>query len=219
MKIHMEQEILQENEDQARMNHEMFGNTLVLNLIGSPGCGKTTILEKTLDALAGEFRIGVIEGDIYTAKDAERIEKKNIPVVQCNTAGGCHLSAGITAKAAEDLPLADLDILFIENVGNLVCPAEFDLGEDAKIAVLSTVEGDDKPAKYPLLFQEAKAVILNKWDLMPYTNFDGDSAEHDISALNGDAPIIRMTAASGEGIERWLEWIRVQAAAKREQDS
>ncbi len=216
MKVHMEQEILRENEKQAEENRALFNNLLVVNLIGSPGCGKTTLLEPTAAALSGEVRMAVIEGDIYTTKDAERIEKLGLGVVQVNTAGGCHLSAEITAKAAHDLDLAHLDILFIENVGNLVCPAEFDLGEDCKVAVLSTVEGDDKPAKYPLLFREAGAVLLNKCDLLPYTNFNMDSARSDIRGLNADAPIFELSAAKGEGLEPWLNWLRARLAKKKE---
>ncbi|MDD7409591.1 MAG: hydrogenase nickel incorporation protein HypB [Anaerovoracaceae bacterium] len=214
MKVYMEQDILQENDDQADENRLLFGNTLVVNIIGSPGCGKTTLLEKTIEALKDEYRLAVIEGDIYTTKDSERIEKFGIPSIQINTAGGCHLSAEITSKAASDLDLDDIDILFIENVGNLVCPAEFDLGEDSKVAVLSVVEGDDKPAKYPLLFSEAGAVLLTKTDLLPYTNFDKASAEKDIRALNGDAPIYEMNVLKGEGMDKWLDWLRVQHKAK-----
>lgn len=215
MKIHMEQEILQENEHQAEQNRVQFGNVLVINLIGSPGCGKTTLLEKTLAALKNEYRMAVIEGDIYTTKDAQRIEVCGVPVVQVNTAGGCHLSAEITSKAAADLDLSQVDILFIENVGNLVCPAEFDLGEDCKAAVLSVVEGDDKPAKYPLLFQEAGVVLLNKCDLLPYTNFNMDSALEDIHGLNGTAPVLQLAAAREEGLEPWFIWLREAAEKKK----
>lgn len=215
MKVHMEQEILQENEHQAEENRARFGDVLVVNLIGSPGCGKTTLLEKTLAALKGEFQMAVIEGDIYTTKDAQRIERCGVSVVQVNTAGGCHLSAEITAKAAADLDLSRLDILFIENVGNLVCPAEFDLGEDCKAAVLSIVEGDDKPAKYPLLFREAGVVVLNKCDLQPYTNFDTDSALADIRGLNAAAPVLQMSAARDEGLDPWYDWLRGAVAEKK----
>jgi hydrogenase nickel incorporation protein HypB len=215
MKVHMEQEILQENEHQAEQNRAVFGDVLVVNLIGSPGCGKTTLLEKTLAALQGEFRMAVIEGDIYTTKDAQRIETCGVSVVQVNTAGGCHLSAEITAKAAADLALDRLDILFIENVGNLVCPAEFDLGEDHKAAVLSVVEGDDKPAKYPLLFREAGVVLLNKCDLLPYTNFNMESALADIRGLNAAAPVLQLSAAKDEGLAAWYDWLRQAVAAKR----
>lgn len=215
MKVHMEQEILQENEHQAEQNRAQFGKTLVVNLIGSPGCGKTTLLEKTLAALKDEFRMAVIEGDIYTTRDAQRIEVCGVPVVQVNTAGGCHLSAEITSKAAADIDLSQVDILFIENVGNLVCPAEFDLGEDCKAAVLSVVEGDDKPAKYPLLFQEAGVVVLNKCDLLPYTNFNMESALADIKGLNGSAPILQLAAARDKGLEPWFAWLRERVAKKK----
>lgn len=214
MKVLFEQDILKENKNQAGLNKAKFGKTLVINIIGSPGCGKTTILERTLDELVNKFRIAVIEGDIYTAKDAERIERYNVPVIQCNTAGGCHLSADIISRACAELNLENLDILFIENVGNLVCPAEFDLGEDYKVAVLSVVEGDDKPSKYPLLFQEAAIVILNKCDFLSLTNFNMDSAEADIRGLNPGAPIIQLSAVSGNGFDNWIEWIERKAAKK-----
>ncbi len=215
MKVRMEQEILQENVHQAEENRRLFRRILTVNLIGSPGCGKTTLLEKTLEALAGEFRMAVIEGDIYTTKDAQRIQDRGVPVVQINTAGGCHLSAEITAKAASDLNLANLDILFIENVGNLVCPAEFDLGEDCKAAVLSVAEGDDKPSKYPLLFQKSGIVILNKCDLLPYTNFNMETAIRDIRGLNPDVPILQTAAFRGDGLARWFDWLRGETKEKR----
>lgn len=215
MKVILEQEILLENEIQADQNRIRFGTTLVINLIGSPGCGKTTILEKTIDALSGELRMAVIEGDIYTTKDAERIENHGVSVVQINTAGGCHLSAEVISCAVEQLNLTGMDILFIENVGNLVCPAEFDLGEDYKVAVLSIAEGDDKPSKYPLLFQEAGIVLLNKCDLLPYTNFDMDSALHDIHGLNPVAPIFHLAAVQDEGMEGWLSWLRDEVKEKK----
>ena len=208
MKVILEREILLENEHQAEQNRTRFGKTLVINLIGSPGCGKTTLLEKTIDVLSGELRMAVIEGDIYTTKDAERIENHGVPVVQINTAGGCHLSAEVISCAVEELNPAGIDILFIENVGNLVCPAEFDLGEDYKVAVLSIAEGDDKPAKYPLLFQEAGLVLLNKCDLLPYTNFNMNSALYDIRGLNPDAPIFQLSAMQNEGMTDWFNWLR-----------
>ena len=216
MKVILEREILLENEHQAEQNRARFGKTLVINIIGSPGCGKTTLLEKTIDVLSNELRMAVIEGDIYTTKDAERIENRGVPVVQINTAGGCHLSAEVISCAVEELNPAgtDIDILFIENVGNLVCPAEFDLGEDYKVAVLSIAEGDDKPAKYPLLFQEAGLVLLNKCDLLPYTNFNINSAMYDIRGLNPAAPIFHLSAVQNEGMEGWLSWLRYEVKKK-----
>jgi hydrogenase nickel incorporation protein HypB len=157
---------------------------------------------------SGEMSMAVIEGDIYTTRDAERIEKKGVPVIQINTTGGCHLSAEAINEAVRGLDLPGLDLLIIENVGNLVCPAEFNLGEDHKIAVLSTVEGDDKPIKYPLLFQEAGLVIINKMDLLPYTSFDMLQAESDIRSLNRHAPVLKVSALDHTSLEPWYDWLR-----------
>ncbi|MCK7535796.1 MAG: hydrogenase nickel incorporation protein HypB [Marinilabiliales bacterium] len=148
---------------------------MMVNIISSPGAGKTTLLERTCEALVRKVRIGVIEGDVTTDRDAQRLKKYNIPIVAINTEGGCHLDSHSISKALEHFDLDALDLLFVENVGNLICPSQFDLGETFKLAVVSTAEGDDKPAKYPMLFSEARAVILNKTDLIPYTNFNIDS--------------------------------------------
>ncbi len=144
----------------------------MVNIISSPGAGKTTLLERTCETLGEKFRIGVIEGDITTDRDARRLKKYNIPIVVINTEGGCHLDSHSISKVLDSFDLENLDVLFVENVGNLICPSQFDLGENFKIAVVSTAEGDDKPGKYPMLFREAKAVLLNKIDLIPYTNFN-----------------------------------------------
>ncbi|QHI73549.1 hydrogenase nickel incorporation protein HypB [Aminipila terrae] len=210
MRIILEQEILKENKDQADKNRKCFNvnKVLVINLIGSPGAGKTTVLEKTIEKLKKDYRIAVIEGDIYTTKDAERIQNCGVEVVQINTSGVCHLSAKAIESAVQTVDLKNTDILFIENVGNLICPAEYDLGEDAKIAVLSTTEGDDKPSKYPMIFQEAPVVLLNKCDLLPYINFNMETAEKDLATINKDAKVIHMSAFNDSDMDQWIEWIK-----------
>lgn len=187
---------------------------LMVNLIGSPGCGKTTLLEGTAGRAA--FSFAVIEGDLATNRDAERISKLGIPVVQVNTHGGCHLEANVVEKAMESLPEDSLDVLFVENVGNLVCPAEFDLGEDFKVAVLSTPEGADKPLKYPYLFSSSKAVLLTKTDLMPYVSFDESMFREDMEKLNPGAEILYMDSVSGRGYSEWTSFIEKRIKEKRE---
>ncbi len=174
MKIPVIRKILEINEEKASELKQKFdkNNTLVLNLISSPGAGKTTLLVRTLSALKEEFSMGVIEGDIQTTTDAEKIAKTGVQTVQINTEGACHLDSKMIYAATEKMDIDGLDILFVENVGNLVCPAEFKVGEDYKIALLSIPEGDDKPEKYPLLFSEARVLLLNKIDLLPYLDFD-----------------------------------------------
>ena len=213
MEIEVMKNILGENDMTANANAAMFAEKkiFVLNLMGSPGSGKTTLLERTLEKLAGEIRTAVIEGDLFTAKDAARIEKHAAPVIQINTAGGCHLDAPMVKKATEKLDLDAIDMIIIENVGNLVCPAEFNLGETEKAVVLSVTEGEDKPMKYPLMFKESAAAVLNKIDLLPYVNFDMAAAQHDISVLH---PGIKLFAASAtatdedEGLSAWCDWLR-----------
>ena len=216
----MTSELLEINNTEASENRERFSRerVFVMNLIGSPGSGKTTLLEKTLKALAGKYSIGVIEGDIYTAHDAERIAALDIPAVQLNTLGGCHLEANMLAGALEELPERRYDMLVVENVGNLVCPAEFDLGEDLKIAVLSVTEGDEKPEKYPLVFQEAGAVVVTKTDLLPYTNFSVEAAERDIRVLNSEAPVFTLSSYTGDGFESWLAWLEGSVDKKTRRD-
>lgn len=216
MKVSVVMDILQGNDAIARENREIFKNRgiLVINLMSSPGSGKTTVLERTIDCLHGDINIGVIEGDVYTARDAERIEKKGIPVVQINTGGGCHLDARMIAGAIGRLPLNGLDLLVIENVGNLVCPAEYDLGEAMKVTVLSVTEGNDKPAKYPAMFRKSAAVIANKTDLLPYTDFDLHAFARDVRAINPGVTVFPMSAREGEGIREWCDWLKRLAAEK-----
>jgi hydrogenase nickel incorporation protein HypB len=179
----------------------------VFNIIGSPGCGKTAMLEKIVPSLQEKNPCAVLEGDIETTRDAERLAALNIPVCQLLTSGACHLEAKLVHHALLDLHLDELRFVIIENVGNLVCPAEFDIGEHAKIAVLSVTEGEDKPAKYPLIFREAKAVILSKIDLLPHLTFHLDSCLNYIKKINAHVPIFQTSSINREGIEEVIEWI------------
>ena len=181
---------------------------LFRSMISSPGAGKTTILEKTIPELLLAKKVGVIEGDAYTSKDAERLQKFDIPIVQINTEGTCHLDSSSISSALQQLDLDQLDVIFVENVGNLICPTGFDLGEDLRIAVLSTTEGDDKPAKYPMLFRQAKAVILNKIDLIPYVQFDRESFFYDLDMLNTTIKRFEMSAFKRTGIDDWTNWLK-----------
>jgi len=210
MEIKILKSILEANEEKAdAIRRQLAATSLtMLNMIGSPGSGKTSILEKTLAALRTTLRIAIIEGDLATSKDAERLQPYDIPIIMINTEGGCHLDSPTIQKALAELPTSALDLIFIENVGNLVCPAEFDLGEHAKVAVLSVPEGDDKPSKYPYLFREAKAVILNKIDLLPYTSFNREAFYADLKQLNANIPVFEISCRTGEGMEGWIEWIR-----------
>lgn len=212
MKVTVMTDVLAKNDAIARTLADQFFSKgiFVFNMMGSPGGGKTTLLEATLTELADEYRIAVIEGDLYTAKDAERIHKLGIPVVQINTVGGCHLDAQMIEDALGDLDLDALDMIVIENVGNLVCPAEFDIGEAAKVTVLSVTEGEDKPLKYPLMFKESKAVLLNKVDLLPYIPYDLEAVKEDLYNLNSNAPVFQVSGLKKEGIQPWVDWIRSQ---------
>jgi hydrogenase nickel incorporation protein HypB len=197
------------NETMAEENSKLFRekNVFAFNLLGSPGAGKTTLLEKTLALLKGRMRAAVIEGDLYSTKDADRIAKYNIPVVQINTSGGCHLDALMIAKVLPDFDLDNLDTLIVENVGNLVCPADFNLGEELKVVVLSIVEGDDKPAKYPLIFRNSAVAILNKMDLLNLTDVNMDNMKADILAINPEIKIFEVSCRQGVGLEEWCNWL------------
>lgn len=218
VQIKLQSNILSANELLARNNRRDFSkkNLLVINIMSSPGAGKTTILEKTIESLKGKLKVGVIEGDLYTDQDARRIAQKGVQVVQINTEGTCHLDAGMIAKAYKDLGSSDdLDLIFIENVGNLVCPAEFDLGEDFKAVVASTAEGNDKPLKYPLIFHEARAVILNKIDLLPYTDFSLEKFRQDLENINPSARIFTVSGRTGQGIDKFTDWVLEEVAKKK----
>ncbi len=179
----------------------------LLNLIGAPGCGKTLLLEATARALKHKLRLAVLEGDVETTRDAARLVRTGCIASQLLTGGACHLEAKLVHHALRDLPLDKLDVVVVENVGNLVCPAEFDIGEHAKIAVLSVTEGEDKPAKYPLLFREAKAVLLTKQDLLPHLEFDLKMCLDFIAAVNPTLPVFPVSALQGKGMAAWIKWL------------
>lgn len=210
MKVKVVAQILEANDRIAAENKKVFheSGVYVINLMSAPGAGKTSLIERTIKELYKKLRIGVIEGDIAGTDDAQRIEVLGIPIVQINTGGACHLDANMINEAVADLPLKDIDLLIIENVGNLVCPAEFKVGEDMKIMILSITEGDDKPLKYPLMFQESSALILNKIDLLPYTNADLKKIKNNSLSLNPALKIFEVSCKTGEGISEWTSWLQ-----------
>jgi hydrogenase nickel incorporation protein HypB len=210
MKLKVVSKILDANERIARENEKLLqdAGVFAINLMSSPGAGKTSLLEKTIRALSGSLKIGVIEGDIAGTDDAERIGALDVPVVQINTGGACHLDANMINEVLQEFPLRDLDMLFIENVGNLVCPAEFKVGEHIKVMILSLAEGHDKPLKYPLMFQESSALIINKMDLAPYIDADPAKIRRDALSLNPSMKIFDVSCRTGEGIDKWTSWLR-----------
>ncbi len=211
-KIRVAEDALDANQTIANANRDDFdrAGVAVVNLMSAPGAGKTTLLERGLDGLEG-VRAGVLEGDVQGTMDADRIAAIHVPVVQLNTESGfggeCHLDANMVRSAIGDLPLADLDLLVIENVGNLVCPAEFRVGEDARIMVTSVTEGEDKPLKYPLMFRACELVIVNKLDLLPHVDFDLDRMLANVDAVNPGVRTMLVSATTGEGIGEWREWL------------
>jgi hydrogenase nickel incorporation protein HypB len=210
MKIKIMKNILDRNQNKAGEVRSLLleKQVIMINLISSPGAGKTSLLERTLDELGKIFRIGVIEGDITTDRDARRLERPGVPIIVINTEGGCHLDSHSISKVLGHFDLDSLDLLFVENVGNLICPSQFDLGETFKLAVVSTAEGDDKPAKYPMIFREAKAIVLNKTDLLPYTNFSMDNFKADLMNLNPAYRLFEISCTTGDGLEDWFHWIK-----------
>ncbi|MBN2455239.1 MAG: hydrogenase nickel incorporation protein HypB [Sedimentisphaerales bacterium] len=211
-KVKVGKKILSANEEFAVKNRKLLAKhkKLCINVISSPGSGKTTILSRTINELKGKLRIGVIEGDVQTDIDAQKIRATGAPAVQINTESACHLSAAQVSNALKDLPIGDLDLIFIENVGNLVCPSAFELGENAKIVVLSTAEGDDKPAKYPVIFAKSKALLINKTDLLKagvLEDFNIKRVKSDSRKLNKDIAIFEISAKNGEGMSNWYDWL------------
>lgn len=216
MQIPVVRKVLEANEQQAEQLRQILRQILTLNLISSPGSGKTSLLEATLKALANKYNVAVIEGDLQTDNDARRVAATGARAVQIETQGICHLDSNFVATALKELDLSGVDLLFIENVGNLVCPVEFDCGEDAKIAILSVTEGADKPEKYPQLFSLAKALILNKIDLLPYVDFDLEYAKKTALHLNRDLQIFEVSCKTGQGLEKWLDFLSYELTQKRQ---
>lgn len=216
MKVDIEQRILAANDELAGANRSRFAEhgVFVLDLMASPGAGKTSTILATIDALRDRYAIAVIEGDIASKVDAEKVRAHGIPAVQINTGGACHLESAMIRRAIDTLDLDTLDLIIIENVGNLVCPSDFDLGESAKVMILSVPEGHDKPQKYPNIFQVSEAVILNKCDTMPVFDFDEAEFTRVVRSLNGQAPIFPIAATKGDGVAEWAAWLagRIEAA-------
>ncbi|NJD26155.1 MAG: hydrogenase nickel incorporation protein HypB [Betaproteobacteria bacterium] len=219
--VQIEQDILSKNDAYAAANRKRFDEhgIFALNLVSSPGSGKTTLLVRTIELLKGEFPVCVVEGDQQTSNDAERIRATGVPAIQINTGKGCHLDGHMVGHAVERLNPADDSLFLVENVGNLVCPAAFALGEHHKVAILSVTEGEDKPLKYPDMFRAADVMLLNKCDLLPHLDFDADLAEANARRVNPDLTIFRVSATRGEGMSAWLDWIRSGLEAQRSRRS
>ena len=207
--ITIERKVLEKNDEVARQNRALFAQhgIAVINIVSSPGSGKTSILERTLERLAGRLRIAVVEGDVQTDLDAQRVAKYNVPAVQIVTAGGCHLEANLVRDALASIDLAGLQLLIIENVGNLVCPSNYDLGEAMKVVVASTTEGDDKPLKYPAMFRNASVLIINKIDLVPYVNSDLTRLRANALQINPALTVFQTSCTTGEGIDAWCAYL------------
>lgn len=218
MKIEVRQNLLARNDEAARENRARLQDSGVrlLNLMAAPGAGKTSLIVRTIEALRDSLSIAVIEGDIASEVDSLTIEAMGIPALQINTDGGCHLNASMIATALGHLDLEALDLVIIENVGNLVCPAEFDLGEDARALIASITEGHDKPRKYPMIFKETDSLVINKVDLLPFCEFDMDEFRRLVGRLNPRAGIFPVSCTEGSGLDRWHEWIKSIAASDRQ---
>jgi len=217
MKISVIKNILEANDRIAQENRAIFDEKglMVINLMSSPGAGKTCLLEKTINALKDDLRIGVIEGDVQSSQDAERIAKSGIPVVQINTGGACHLDGNMIRDTFQEFNFDALDLLVVENVGNLVCPAEFKVGEDFKAMILSVTEGDDKPAKYPLMFHESKVLLINKIDLLPYVDCSIEKIREEALKINPHMIMFEISCKTGEGLEAWYAWLKQETKSRR----
>ena len=217
--IKVGEDILGANEEKARVNKQQLDKNRVftINIMSSPGAGKTSLILNTINRLKDKIKIAVIEGDIASSVDAEKVSKMGIPVVQINTAGGCHLDANMVESAFKNLPLEETDLLFIENVGNLICPNAYSLGEDRRIMISSMPEGDDKPHKYPAMFADTDIILLNKTDLEPYVDFSFDAFKKTVTGLNSDVTIFPVSCKTGEGMEAWYAWLEAEVANKKGQ--
>jgi len=210
MKVSLVSNILKVNERIAEQNKQFFceKEILVINMMSAPGAGKTTLIEQTIHALKADFRIGVIEGDIQSTYDADKIAATGVQVVQINTGGACHLDANMISQTFDKLNLDAIDLLIIENVGNLVCPAEFNIGEDVKVMLLSVPEGDDKPLKYPLMFHESSALLINKMDLLPYVDCNVEKIKSEARKINPSIEIFEISGKTKNGLDGWYNWLR-----------
>ncbi|HEX9093215.1 MAG TPA: hydrogenase nickel incorporation protein HypB [Coriobacteriia bacterium] len=217
MEIDLSRPILARNETLARENRLRLAEARIfaLDVLASPGAGKTTTILATIAALRDRYRIAVIEGDVASKVDAEKVKEHGIPAVQINTGGACHLEADMISRALDALPLEKLDLVIVENVGNLVCPTEFDLGQGSRVVILSVPEGHDKPLKYPGIFAVADAILLNKYDTTPMFDFDEAEFRGSVGRLNGAAPIFPMSAKTGDGIPEWAEWLSARIESAR----
>lgn len=211
------EQILGANDEKARANKSRLDGygILTINIMSSPGAGKTSLIMNTIKNMRKKLRIAVIEGDVASSIDAEKVNAMGIPVVQINTGGGCHLEAGMVEKALNNLPLKDTDLLFIENVGNLICPNAFTLGEDKRVMIASLPEGDDKPYKYPAMFADSDVVLLNKTDLEPYLDFDTEAFKNVVAGLNPDVIIFPVSCKTGAGVAAWYDWLESTARNKK----
>ena len=212
MEIKVLKDILSANDRIAQENRKLLDKkgVFAINVMASPGAGKTSVILQTISGLKSKVRIGVIEGDVSSRIDADRIAKENVPVLQINTGGECHLDANMVQRALKDMPLDDIDILLIENIGNLICTAEFKIGTHKNLVIASVPEGDDKPLKYPLMFTVADVILVNKMDLLPYSNFDLNAYRKAVKGLNDKVEVIEVSCATGQGIKQWTEWVKSQ---------
>ena len=212
MEIKVLKDILSANDRIAQENRKLLDKkgVFAINVMASPGAGKTSVILRTISGLKSKVRIGVIEGDVSSRIDADRIAKENVPVLQINTGGECHLDANMVQRALKDMPLDDIDILLIENIGNLICTAEFRIGTHKNLVIASVPEGHDKPLKYPLMFTVADVILVNKMDLLPYSNFDVNAYRKAVKGLNDKVEVIEISCTTGQGIKQWLEWVKGQ---------